>query len=126
EQVRLRFLLRHPGDALELVLLGHLGLLELLLELPQMGLPVGEPLIAAGELDELPLDLLLLREHPLLDLQDGLAPVGELRVDLRPQLDRLLPGGELGLAAKRLGLALCVLEQLPPEAARLADARGAE
>ena len=78
------------------------------------------------ELDELPLDLLLLREDALLDLQHRLAPVGELRVDLGAQLDRLLPRFDLRLAAQRLGFALGVLDQLAADPPRLADARRAE
>ena len=126
EQVRLRVLQRHAGDSLELLLLRRLHLLELVLELAEMRLPVGETLVLALEVDELSLDLLLLREHPLFDLHDGAAPVGKLAVDLRPQLDGLLPRLDLRLAPERLRLALRVLEQLPAHAARLADPGGAE
>ncbi len=77
-----------------------------------MRLAVGEALVAARELDELLLDLLLLREHPLLDLEHLLAAVGELGVDLRPELHRLLARLDLRLAADRLRLALGILEQL--------------
>ena len=112
EQVRLRLLERHAGDPLELRLLRRLRLLQLLLELAEVRLAVGEPLVLARELDELPLDLLLLREHALLDLQHRLAAVGELGVDLGAKLDGLLPRLDLRLAAQRLGFALGVLDQL--------------
>ena len=126
EQVRLRLLQGQAGDALELDLLGDLHLLQLVLELAEMDLAIGEALVLPGQLDELPLDLLLLREHALLDLQHRLATVGELGVDLRAQLDGLLAGLDLRLAAERLGLALGVLDQLAPDPSRLADAGRAE
>ena len=99
EQVRLRLLQRHAGDPLDLRLLRRLRLLQLVLELAEVRLAVGEPLVLAPELDELPLDLLFLREHALLDLQHLLAPVGVLGVDLGAQLDRLLARLDLRLAA---------------------------
>ena len=121
EQVRLRVLLAHARDPLELGLLALLCLLHLVLELAQMRLAVGEALVAARELDELLLDLLLLREHPLLDLQHLLAAVGELGVDLRPELHRLLARLDLGFATDRLRLALGILEQLIANPAGLRD-----
>src|SRR5581483_7146774 len=59
----------------------------------------------ACEVDELPLDLLFPREHALLDLQDGLATVGELRVDLRAELHRLLAGFAPRLRSAAAGFA---------------------
>jgi hypothetical protein len=126
EQVRPRLLLCHACDPLELGLLGELGLLQLLLQLPEVRLAVGEALILAGEVDELPLDLLLLGEDALLDLQHRLAPVGELRIDLGPELDGLLARLDLRLPPQRLGLALGVLDQLPADSLRLADPGRAE
>ena len=126
EQVRLRVLQGHAGNPLELFLLRHLFLLELLLKLTEMGLPVGDPLVLPLEVDELPLDLLFLAEHALLDLQDGATPVGELGVDLAPELDGLLARLDLRLATDGLRLTLCILDQLPAHAAGLADAGGAE
>ena len=126
EQVRLRLLERHAGDALERLLLRRLRLLHLLLELAQVRLAVGEPLVLAAELEQLPLDLLLLREHALLDLQDRLAPVGELLVDLGPERHGLLARLDLRLAPHGLGLALGVLDELAVQAPRLADPRRAE
>jgi hypothetical protein len=89
-------------------------------------LAVGEPLVLAAELDELPLDLLLLREHALHDLHDRLAPVGELLVDLGAELHRLFARLDLRLAPDRLGLALGILDELAMETARLADPGRAE
>src|SRR4029078_11416932 len=63
EEIRLLLLERHAGDALEGPLLRRARLLQLVLELPEMRLAVGEALILAAEVDELALDLLLLREH---------------------------------------------------------------
>ena len=51
EQVRLRLLKRHPGDPLELPLLRGLHLLQLFLELAEVRLAVGEPLVFAPELE---------------------------------------------------------------------------
>ena len=126
EQVLLRIGERHPRDALQLCELIVLRLLQVLLELAEVRLSVGETLVAARELGQLRLDLLLLREDALLDLEDLVAPVGELRVDLRPQLDGLLAGLDLRLSPHRFGLALGVLDDLPAEAPRLADARRSE
>jgi hypothetical protein len=92
----------------------------------QVRLAVGESLVLAGELDELSLDVFLLRDHALLDLHDRLASVDELRVDLRPQVDGLLARLDLRLAPDRLRLALGVLDQLTPDALRLSDAGRAE
>src|SRR5207248_8928861 len=89
-------------------------------------LAVGETLVLACELDELALDLLFLREHALLDLQHLLPALGDLGVDVRAELDRLLTRLDLGLAAQRFGLALRVLEQLAVDASRLADPGDAE
>src|SRR5439155_20975252 len=89
-------------------------------------LSVGKPLVLARELHELPLDLLFLREHTLLDLQHRLAPVCELGVDLRSELDGLLPRLDLGLATNGFGLALGVLDQLAANPPGLADTGRAE
>src|SRR5579862_36252 len=126
EQLPLRLLLRQPGDALERLLLRVLQLLQLVLERAEVRLAVGDALIAARELDELALDLLLLRNEPLLDLHHRLPAVAEVGVDLGSQLHRLLACFDLRLAADGLGFAVRVLEDLPVEAPRLADARRAE
>jgi len=54
-----------------------------------MRLAIGEPLLAARHLRQLSVDLLFLREHPLLDLDDPSSVVCDFPVDLRSQLDRL-------------------------------------
>src|SRR5205823_5391177 len=126
EQLSPRLLLRHPCDSLELGLLRVLGLLQLLLQPAQVRLAVGEPLVAARELDHLALDLLLLREDTLLDLHHRLAPLGELVVELGAELDDLLSRLDLRLAPERLRLALGVLDDLTAEPSCLADAGGAE
>jgi hypothetical protein len=79
-------------------MLGIARRLLLLLELTEVLLPVGEALLATGELRQLALDLLLLREHALLDLHDPAAVLRDLCVDLRAQVDGVLPGADLGLA----------------------------
>ena len=91
-----------------------------------MGLAVSHALLAAGDLDEPLLDLLLPREDALFDLQHLLAAVVELRVDVGPELHRLLARLDLRLAAERLGLALGVLDQLLADPARLPDTRRPE
>ena len=106
EQMRFGLLQAHARDALDLRLLDRLRLLQVLLELPEVDLAVGEPLVLALELDELPLDVLFLREDALLDLQDLRAAVGVLGVDVGAELDRLLTRLDLRLAPERLGLAL--------------------
>ena len=124
----MRFCLLHgqAGDAFELGRLGGLSLLQLVLQPPEVTLAVCQALVLACQVDELPLDLLFLREDALLDLEHRFPPVGELRVDLRAQLDGLLPGLDLRLTAQRLRLALGVLHQLAPDAPRLADPGRAE
>src|SRR5579859_902664 len=126
EQERLRVLERHAGDALERRLLSDLRLLQLFLELLQVDLAVGEPLVLAREVLELALDLLLLGDEALLDLEDLVAPLAELGVDLGAQLDCLLARLHLRLALQRVGLALCVLDDLAAQPAGLADARRTE
>src|SRR5207247_2145752 len=85
EQVLLRLVHRHPGDALQLGELDIARRLLLLLELTEVLLPVGKPLFSACELGELTVDLLLLRKDALLDLDDPPAMLRDLRLGLRPQ-----------------------------------------
>ena len=87
-----------------------LRVLLLLLQLLQVRLAVGEPLLATRQLGQLRVDLLLLGEHALLDLDDARAMLGDLLVDLGAQPDRLLARADLGLAAERVRLARGVLE----------------
>jgi hypothetical protein len=126
QQVRFRLLQRQAGNALELDLLVELRMLQLVLKLAQVDLTVREALVLPGQVDELALDLLLFGEHALFDLQHRLPPVGELGVDLRPQLDGLFSSLDLRFPAQRLGLPLGVLDQLAPDSPRLADAGRAE
>ena len=64
-----------------------------------MPLAVEDPLLAALDLRELAVDLLLLRDDPLLDLGDFGALVPELVLDFGAELDRLLARLDLSLAA---------------------------
>ena len=104
--------LRQPRHALELGELGLLRLLELLLELANVLLPVGDALVAARELLELLLDLGLFRQDALLDLQHLCPPVGQFRVDLAAQADSLLAGLDLRLTPHSVALAARIVEQL--------------
>src|SRR5215210_4976976 len=61
QELLLRLADRHAGDALELDGLVRSRLLQLVLELARVQLPVRDPLLPAGELGELALDLALLR-----------------------------------------------------------------
>ena len=127
EQLRLRLLLRHAGrSARASACSAFFAAFSSSWSCAEVGLAVGDPLVASRELDELPLDLLLLREHALLDLQHRLPAVGELGVDLGAELHRLLARLDLRLAPRGLGLALGVLDDLPAELPRLADAGRAE
>src|SRR5664279_2469769 len=126
EQMCLRLLETHPRDTLDLCLLPRRRLLQLVLQLPEVHLAIGEPLVLALELDELSLDVFLLRKHALLDLQHLHAAIGVLGVDVGPELDRLLARFDLRLAPERLGLALGIVHELTVNAARLADARRSE
>jgi hypothetical protein len=126
EHVRLGVRLAHPRYPLELRELGRLRLLQVLLELAEMRLTVGESLVSPGELDELPLYLRFLREDALLDLEHLGPAVDELRIDVGTQLHGLLACLDLRLAPHRLGLALRVVDQLLADAAGLAHPGRAE
>ena len=129
-----RVRLGQAGHPLELGDLGALRLLELLLELPDVFLPVGEPLIAARELLELLLDLELLRQNALLDLQNLSASVDyfnikvdkEIGVDLASQPHGLLARFDLRLAPHGLPFASCVFEELVADPASLCHSGRAE
>ena len=73
------------------------------------------------ELGELTVDLLFLGEDVLLDLDDPRAVLRDLGVDLRAQSHGVLPRADLRLAAQCIGLALRVLDQLPPQPPRLPE-----
>ena len=102
---------RHAGDPLELGAVAQLELLHLLLQLPQVNLAVGDALLAPGQLGQLPVDVVLLREDALLDLHHLVAPLAQLLLELGAQLDRLLARFDRSLAPRRVGLAARLVEQ---------------
>ena len=102
---------RHAGDPLELGAVAQLELLHLLLQLPQVNLAVGDALLAAGQLGQLPVDVVLLREDALLDLHHRVAPLTELLLEVGAQLDRLLARLDRSLPARRVGLAARLVQQ---------------
>jgi hypothetical protein len=112
EQRQLRLVDSQARDPLELGELLLAGMLVLLLELFQVGLPVREALLPPNELGQLPVDLLFLREDALLDLDDPRPVICDLLVDLGAQLHGFLARGDLRLAPQRVGLALGVFDQL--------------
>ncbi len=85
-------------------------------------LAVGKALVAARELDELLLDLLLLRLEPLLGPRDLAPPLLHLRLDLGAQADGFLARFDARLAPHRLGLSLGVVQELLAGAQRLVEA----
>jgi hypothetical protein len=105
------FVDRHPREALELGELLLLGRLELLLKLARVHLTVGDPLFPAVELDDLPLELPVLRGQPLLHPQRLRLTGVDVALELLPEPHGLLLRLQLGLAAERLGLAAGLLEQ---------------
>ena len=82
----------------------------LLLQLAEVDLAVGDALLAAGQLGQLPVDVVFLRDHALLDLHDLVAPLAQLRLELGAELDRLLARLDPRLAPRRLGVALRLVE----------------
>ena len=123
-----------PGQPLELAQLALLRLLQLGVEPLRRLLAVGEALVAARELDELVLELVLLRLEALLGSRDLAPPLLHLRLDLRAQLDRFLAGLDARLAPHRFRFSLGVsrscwrVPQRLVEAGRAdrADGQGAE
>src|SRR5207253_4213496 len=101
-------------------------LLVLVLKLAQMRFPVGQALVAPCELGQLAVGLLLLRQDPLLDLDDAGPVFGDFLVDLRSQLNRLFAGADLRLAPEGVRLAAGVLDQQLPLLRGGAEARLAE
>src|SRR5436305_1698070 len=83
---------------------------------------VGVSLLASRELGQLLVDLLLLGEHPLLDLDDPRAVLRDLGIDLGPQAHRILARADLGFAPEGVGLATRVVEDSLPEPPRLPEA----
>ena len=107
---------RERGNALEFLALVVLDLLDILLKLPQVNLAIRDSLLAARELGQLPVDVVLLGEHALLDLQHLVAALAQLGLELGAELDRLLARLDRGLAAGRFSLALCLVEDQRPRA----------
>src|SRR5713101_5829987 len=126
QEGELRLVDGHAGNPLELDELLLACVLVLFLELAEVRLAVGEPLLAPRHLRQFSVDLLFLREHSLLDLDDPAAVLRDFMIDLRPQLDRLFPGGDLRLPPKRLRFALRIVDHLLPLLLGRAEARLAE
>ena len=100
--------LRHP---LELPALTVVRVLQRLLELLEVDLPVGDALLAPGELDQAAIGVVLLLQHPLLDLDDLVAPLAQLGLELGPHLDRLLACLDLSFPPGRVGVTLGLVQQ---------------
>src|SRR5215207_2205451 len=111
EELRLGLVDRQAGDPLELAKLPVLRVLEIDLELLDVRLAIGEALLAAKELGQLHLELVLLRKDTLLKPGD---------------LAAALLGVELGLAAQVFRFPLRVVDQLVAPRGSLPEARPAE
>src|SRR4029079_1943696 len=81
---------------------------------------------ASRGLRQLAVDLLFLREHPLLDLDDPGAVLGDLAVDLGAKFDRLLARGDLRLSPQGVRFTVGVVDQLLALLLRGAESRLAE
>src|SRR5439155_22665090 len=114
------------GNSLELLALAFLEQLHVLLELLQVLFAVGDPLLAPRELGQLPRDVVLLRDHPLLDLDHRITALAELRLELCAQLHGLLARLDPGFAPRCLGVPRCLVEEARPLASRRVDARAGE
>jgi hypothetical protein len=124
--VRLRLGLRHPADPLERGDLVRLDLLQVLLELAEVRLTIGDALVSARELCELVLNLGFLCEDALLDLHDLRPALGDFGLDLGPDFHGLLARLDLRFSPERVGVALRILEELAPDLTCFADTRDAE
>src|SRR5262249_11498147 len=100
----------HPRDALELSSVDVPELLHLVLQLAEMHLAVGDPLLPAHQLRELAVDVILLRENALLDLHDLVAALTELGLDIAAELDRLLARLDRRLASRCLRVTAGLVE----------------
>jgi hypothetical protein len=110
EQVPLRLLDGHSGDVLELSDLAFPRLLDLLLQRLYVGLAVGDALLAPLELGQTALELFFARPRSLVGLAHARAVVVQLALHLRAQSHCILPGRDFRLAARRLGVALGLIE----------------
>src|SRR2546421_373870 len=106
----LRLFDRHAGDSLELLDLLVLRLLQLLLQLADVGLPVGHALLPARDVRQPPLDLLFPRMDSLLGSCNAAPAVLRLVLGFGAEANDLLAGVDLRLATDRLGLPLCLLQ----------------
>ena len=104
EEMLLRLADGQARDPLELGELARARLLQVLLQLPRVGLAVGHPLLAPRELLDLRVDLRLAREHPLLELDDLASTLAQLLLQLLPEPELPLAGLDLRLALPRLHL----------------------
>ena len=114
EQHRLRLADGHAGDRLEQVHLALVRLFQLELQLLRVRLAVGDTLLAALELEVLPLELVLAGQQPLLALLESPALVVQLPFQLGADLDRLLARLDVRFAPNRLRLARRLLQELVP------------
>ena len=117
---------RHARDPFELQPLAVPELLHLILQLAQVNLAVGHTLFTPGQLGELPVDVVLLRDDALLDLHHRVATLAELRLELGTQLHRLLARLDPRFPARRVGLSLSLVEEPGADASRVLDPRPAE
>jgi hypothetical protein len=99
-----------------------LGFLQLLLELLDVDLAVGQALFAAKQLCQLGLELVLAGEDAFLELRHLAAALLERLLGLRLQAYCLLSRLDLSLAAEVLGLALRLGDQLVAASCCLAEA----
>jgi hypothetical protein len=123
EELGLRLVHGEAGDPLELADLLVLGLLELDLEVLDVRLAIGEPLLATEELGQLPLELVLFRDDPLLELGDLPAALLGVALCLRPDADGLFPRLDLRLPPKVRSLTLGAGDELVAPRGCLAEAR---
>src|SRR5439155_20894767 len=91
-------------DSLELGELPILRLFELVLELLDVRLPIGDSLLAAFEFELTPVDVVLPRVQPLAFPEGVGALALQLVLDLGAMADRRLLGLQISLATQRLGL----------------------
>src|SRR5215210_2942067 len=112
KEVGLRVGLRHARNPLQLAVLKLLRLLQLLVQLLRGDLAVVHALLAAPELRQLAVEVLLERRDPLLRAGDLDAPCPDLFLDLRPERELALARFDLRLTPDRLRLALGVPDEL--------------
>ena len=102
---------RHRRDLLEESLLLVLEVLQVFLQLLEVDLAVGDSLLAPDQLGQLPVDVVLLREHALLDLEHLVAAAPQLALQLIANRDGLLARLDRSFTARRVGFVTRLLEQ---------------